>query len=242
MAGMEAAGQSAARFATTHWSMVAAAGGKSPQARQALAALCETYWYPVYAYFRRQAVRADQAEDMTQDFFTRLLEKDDLAKVDRNKGRFRSFLLAACSHFLANERDRQRTLKRGGKHKVLSLDFRHGEDRLALEPVDDTTPEKLFERRWAMALLDQVLKRLRGEYAAAGKARLFDVLKPLITSGKSGHEELARRLDTTTGAVKTAGHRLRRRYRELLSEEIARTVADPRQVEDEIRELFAAIG
>lgn len=233
------------RFATTHWSVIVAAGdGHSPEAREALGVLCRTYWYPLYAYVRRQGFAPDGAQDLTQEFFARFLEKDFLAQVDRAKGRFRSFLLTACKHFLANERDRAAAKKRSGGREIAALDFRSAEDRYSLEPAHCLTPEKLFERRWAMTLLDQVLARLRQEFVVADKAKHFDVLKAFLTGQKytEAHGEVGRKLGMSQGAVKVAVHRLRRRYRELLREEIMRTLDDQSEIEDEIRNLFTALG
>jgi RNA polymerase sigma factor (sigma-70 family) len=241
----EAPGRVAGRFATTRWSLVLAAKGRGePQAREALADLCALYWYPLYAYVRRRGHDADRAQDLTQEFFARLLEKDFLADVDRGKGRFRSFLLAACKHFLANERDRARALKRGGGREPIPIDALDAESRYRREPVDAMTPERLFDRRWALTLLDQVLQRLGEEMARAGKAVWFDRLKPALLGarGSDPYGQIAAELGMTEGAVKVAVHRLRQRYRALLNEEIARTVDDPGQVEDEIRDLFAAVG
>jgi RNA polymerase sigma-70 factor (ECF subfamily) len=233
------------RFATTHWSLIVAAReGEAAQAQEALAALCQAYWYPLYGYIRHQGHPADRAQDLTQEFFARLLEKDFLGTVDPEKGKFRSFLLAACKHFLANEHDRERARKRGGDRHGLSLDFRDADGRYAHEPAHSETPDRLFERRWALALLDQVLARLRGEYETAGKGRLFECLKGRLTGGTGGapHARAAAELGLSEGAIKVAVHRLRKRYRELVREEIAHTVEDPGQVEDEIRALFAALG
>jgi RNA polymerase sigma-70 factor (ECF subfamily) len=233
------------RFATTHWSVVVAARDPAaPQARAALADLCRTYWFPLYAYIRRQGHNADQAQDLTQEFFARLLEKDGLASVDQAKGRFRSFLLAACRHFLANERDRVKSLKRGGDRQFVSINFQDADGRYGCEPGHSETPERLFERRWALALLEKVLARLRGEYEAGGKGPLFERLKGHLTGDSRGasHASVAAELGLSAGAVKVAVHRLRRRYRDLLHEEIARTLDDPGQVEAEIRDLFAALG
>jgi RNA polymerase sigma-70 factor (ECF subfamily) len=233
------------RFATTHWSVIVAARDPAaPQARAALAELCRSYWYPLYAYIRRQGHGADAAQDLTQEFFTRLLEKDGLASVDQGKGRFRSFLLAACKHFLANERDRARAQKRGGDRQFVPIDFRDADGRYGSEPAHDATPEKLFERRWALALLEQVLARLRLEYEAGGKSLLFERLKSHLTGDGGGvpHARAAAELELSEGAVKVAVHRLRRRYRELLRETISQTVNDPAQIDDEIRTLFAVLG
>jgi len=240
----ESGQENSARFATTHWSVVVAAGRhSSPQAREALATLCQTYWYPLYVFVRRQGFSAEESQDLTQEFFARLLEKDFLALVDREKGRFRSFLLAACKHFLSNERDKARTKKRGGGREPISIDVDHAEGRYRLEPAHDLTPEKLFERRWAMTLLDQVLALLKNESVQAGKADQFDHLKAFLTGdkGRTSYREAAENLGMTEGAAKVAAHRLRKRYRTLLREEIAKTMSDTDSIEDEIRELFRAL-
>jgi RNA polymerase sigma factor (sigma-70 family) len=228
------------RFATTRWSLVAAA--KDPAARQALAELCGLYWYPVYAFVRRQGNSADDAGDLTQEFFARLIERAGIAAADPAKGRFRSYLLGACRHFLANERDRAATKKRGGDRIVESLNLTDAERRYAAEPADDHTPEQIFERRWALTLLDAVLTGLRAEYATAGQEMLFDRLKSSLTGDATPYADLAAELGITEGAVKVAAHRLRRRYRDRLRAAIAETVASPDDVEEEIRDLFAALG
>jgi len=230
-------------FAATRWTVVLTAGhGSSPQAGRALEELCLTYWYPLYAYVRRRGHSPHEAEDLTQEFFARLLARNYLADVDREKGKFRSFLLASLKHFLANEWDRARAAKRGGGQPHLSLDVETAETRYRSEPVDDLTPEKLLERQWALALLDQVLTRLQAEFVADGKEKQFDELKVWLTEGKgaTSYAAMAARLGTTEGAAKVAVHRLRRRYRELLREEISHTVATPAEIEEEIRHLFAA--
>jgi RNA polymerase sigma-70 factor (ECF subfamily) len=235
----------AGRFATTRWSLIVAARDRdSPQARAALAELCSAYWYPLYAFIRRQGHRADEAQDLTQELFTRLLETDFLGSVDRAKGKFRSFLLACCKHFLANQRDRANAQKRGGDRELISVDFNLAESRYGLEPAHTLTPDKLFERRWALTLLDQVLTRLRDEFIQAGRGKLFDHLKVFLTGEKSKHpySQVAQELRMSEGTIKVTVHRLRRRYRELLREEIGRTVDDPGQVEDELRELFAVLS
>jgi RNA polymerase sigma-70 factor (ECF subfamily) len=232
-------------FATTHWSLVLAARGQpSPEARAALADLCRVYWYPLYAFIRRGGHGATAAEDLTQEFFARLLEKGWLGQADRTKGRFRSFLLAACKHFLANERARERALKRGGGRTHLPINFHDADARYAREPADALTPERLFERRWALALLDQVLAELRAEYAAASKEKLFDLLKARLGGAADAalYESVAAALGMTAGAVKVAAHRLRQRYRDRLREAIARTLDDPDAVDDEIRHLFAVLS
>jgi RNA polymerase sigma-70 factor (ECF subfamily) len=241
---MASTGSRAARFATTHWSVVRAASRSSPKSREALAALCEAYWYPLYAFVRRQGYSAPDAQDLTQEFFARLLEKNDLGVADRAKGRFRSFLLAAVKHFLSNQRDRARAKKRGGGRQVLSLDWDAGESRLGREPAHEITPERLFERRWALTILENVLARLRAEFEADGKYVLFARLKGVLTGETAGgrYAEIATELGMTAGAVKVAVHRLRRRYREILRDEIAHTVSDPAEIDAEIRELFAVLG
>jgi RNA polymerase sigma factor (sigma-70 family) len=231
-------------FATTHWSLVLAARDRAEAGSDdALASLCTLYWYPLYAYVRRRGHGPDDAHDLTQEFFTRLLEKDWLAAVDREKGKFRSFLLASCNHFLANERDRVRAKKRGGGRPVLSLEATDAEGRYRTEPADDLTPEKLFERRWALALLQQVMTRLREEFENRGKGELFDRLRGFLVGEKgTGYRQAAEALGLSEGAVKVAVHRLRQRYRELLHEEIGRTVGTPDEIEGEIRALFAALA
>jgi len=231
-------------FATTHWSLVLAAAHDSrPDARAALATLCETYWYPLYTYVRRRGYRAEEALDLTQEFFARLLEKESLRVADRARGRFRSFLLASLNHFLANEWDRARAEKRGGGRRTISMDAAGAEGRYALEPAGDLEPENLFERQWATALLEQVLTELREELARDGKQPLFDRLKRFLggeTPGAS-YSQVAAELGMTEGAVKTAVHRLRRHYRRLLRARIAQTVASADEIDDEIRHLFAAL-
>jgi RNA polymerase sigma factor (sigma-70 family) len=228
----------ARRFATTRWSVVLAAGGHGlPDSKQALATLCETYWYPLYAYLRRRGCRADEAQDLTQEFFAQLLEKDSLRVADPQRGRFRSFLLASLNHFLANQWRSAGAGKRGGRRVPIPLDFRSGESRYGLEPSHELTPEKIYQRRWA-------LSKLRDEFAGRGKLRLFEHLKAYLVMERSSvpYREVAAQLDMTEGAVKVAVHRLRRRCRELLREEIAHTVAEPAEIDEELRELFAAIS
>lgn len=232
-------------FLTTHWSLVAqAAQGASPEAAQALAALCETYWYPLYAYVRRRGYRIEEAQDLTQEFFAQLLEKDRFEQADRERGKFRTFLLSSLNHFLQNEWRKAGRLKRGGGQQLLSLDFERGEDRYRLEPADVQTPERIFERRWAMTLLERALDRLRSEYEAQGKGELYEALK-LQLGGEAApatYQEIAARLHMSEGAVKTAAHRLRRRCRDLLQAEAAQTVANPVDAEAELRELFLVLS
>src|SRR3954470_15999964 len=230
-------------FATTRWSVVLKAGASSPAADDALARLCRAYWYPLYAFVRRQGHSPHDAQDLTQGFFARLLEKNDLAAVDRSKGKFRSFLLAAMKHFLANEWDRARALKRGGGVTLISIDDAEAEGRYAHEAAEQSTAEQLFDRRWALTLLDQVLARLETEMAVAGKRATFDALKFSLTGEQAAaYEEIARRLGTTEGALKVAIHRLRDRYRTLLREQIADTVGSTADVDEELRHLFSALS
>ncbi len=232
-------------FATTHWSLVAEAGGAaSPEGHAALATLCELYWYPLYAFVRRKGFQAAEAQDLTQAFFTELLEKDRLQMADQARGRFRSFLLGALTHFLANQRRAVTAQKRGGARRILSIDFGDGESRYQREPVDAATPEKIFERRWTMTLLDRAVGRLRDEYSATGKLDLFDQLKLHLGGDPAAvpYAKLALHLKMTEGAIKAAAHRLRKRCRALLREEIAKTVADPGDVDDELQDLFSTLA
>lgn len=234
-----------AAFVTTHWSVVLDAGRADPErARDALARLCQTYWHPLYAYVRRLGNSPHDAQDLTQEFFARLLAKNSLAGADESRGRFRSFLLASLKHFLVNEWDKARAQKRGGGQIPIPIDVNTAETSCHFEPADTTTAEKIFERRWALTLLDQVLRRLREQYAASGREELFEQLKPTLTevSRAVRYAEIATRLGTTEGAVKVAVHRLRQHYRELLRAEIADTVASPGEVDDELRSLFAALS
>jgi RNA polymerase sigma-70 factor (ECF subfamily) len=222
--------------------MVLAAADEQPgtKSRRALEELARAYWYPLYAYIRRQGHQAAEAEDLTQEFFARLLEKHYLACVDRAKGKFRAFLLASVKHFLANEWDKQHAQKRGGGVRIIALDAQEAEARYAVEPADGRTPERLFERRWALAVLDQVLLRLRGQYHAKGQTQLFEALKCALTAGGGAppYAELAQKLGMTPNALMVAAHRLRRQYREMLWQEIAQTVAAPELIDDEIGYLM----
>jgi RNA polymerase sigma-70 factor (ECF subfamily) len=231
----------AREFHTTRWSVVVSAQGGRSGARVALEKLCQAYWYPLYAYVRRQGMGVHDAQDLTQEFFARLLEKGWLAGVDREQGRFRSWLLAAMKHFLANEWNRARTQKRGGGAMLFSFDELDAENRLRHEPATDS-PEQIYDRRWAMTLLDQVMARLRTEMAGAGKLAHFEALKFCLTGEKSGYAEVGARLGMTEGAVKVAVHRLRERYRALLRAEIAATVTTEEETDDELRALLAALG
>ena len=230
---------------TTHWSLVVSAGGNdTTHARNALEKLCRAYWFPIYAFVRRQGHSPHDAQDLTQGFFARLLGKKYLAGADPVKGRFRSFLLASLKHFLANEWDKTRAQKRGGGQILIPIDVATAETSCGIDPADNVTAEKIFERRWALTLLEQVLRRLRAEYVSDGRGNLFEQLKPTLTEASRSvrYAEIAAQMGTSEGAVKAAVHRLRLRYREVLRAEIADTVAGPGEVEDEIRNLFAALA
>jgi RNA polymerase sigma factor (sigma-70 family) len=238
-----AASEQPRRFVTTHWSLVLEAVAKeSPESQRALATLCETYWYPLYAYVRRRCHSAEDAQDLTQDFFATLLEKQWLKAADRERGRFRTFLLTAFQRFVGRERARMAAEKRGGGRTKLAIDFDSAERRYRFEPSHHWTPERLYERRWALTLLEQVLAVLEQEYAARGKEVLFGYLKVYLTdvSDTPSHAEVAKALSMTEGAVKIAVHRLRHRYRELLRAEIGHTVTRVEEVDDELNRLLHA--
>jgi RNA polymerase sigma factor (sigma-70 family) len=231
-------------FAATRWTLVlqAARGAQTPRAAAAMAELCQIYWYPLYAFIRRRGHAAQDAEDLTQEFFARLLDKRFLARADREKGRFRTFLLTAVKRFLTNEHEAARAQKRGGGRRIIRLDGLEPEARYRLEPAVTLSPERLFERQWALTLLNRVLARLQADTDAEGKAALFDPLKGHLTGSRTEtYAATAARLGVSEGAVQVAVHRLRRRYRELIREEIEHTVASPEEVEDEIRYLFACL-
>ncbi len=234
-----------ASFAATRWSVVlAAADGKAgSRSRRALEELAGIYWPSLYAFIRRQGAAPEEAEDLTQEFFARLLEKGWLSVVDPAKGKFRSFLLAALKHFLANQRDLARAKKRGGGRRALSLDVPGAEAFYQREPTDRMTPERLFERRWALAMLDEVLARLRREYRRRGREAIFDALKCTLTADADAppQAQIAHSLRMSETAVRIAAHRLRKRYREVLRDEIAQTVAAPDLVDDEIRYLLKCL-
>ena len=232
-------------FATTRWTVVLAAGRKSsPQSDQALGELCRTYWYPLYAYVRRPGKTKEDAEDLVQGFFARFLEKNYLEGLAAERGRFRAFLLAALKHFLANAHDRAQAQKRGGGTEPLPLDWQDADARYHLDPPDPASPDRAFDRRWALALLERVVTRLRDECAAEGKAHLFEQTKGFLMVGEAviPYPRAAAELAMEEGAVRVAVHRLRQRYRGILRDEIAQTLDDPAQVAEELRALQAALA
>ena len=236
-----------ARFPTTHWSrVVSAADPAAPGACEALAELCATYWYPLYAFIRRQGQSPEAAADLTQDYFARLLEKGVLAAADQGRGRFRAFLRTDCGFFLAHRRDRDHAMKRGGGIVRLSIDARDAEGRYLREPADSLTPERLFDRSWALTLLDSVLARLAREYADSGRAALFERLEGVLTGGPraESYAAIAAQLGMTEGAVQAAVQRLRQRYRAILREQIAVTLDDPSEaaIDEEIHAMFSGLG
>jgi RNA polymerase sigma factor (sigma-70 family) len=232
-------------FATTHWTVVLAAGKRhTPQSDGALEKLCRTYWFPLYAYVRRRGHGKQDAEDSVQEFFARLLEKNFLANLDGDKGKFRAFLLASLKHFLANEWDKSQAQKRGGGAAHLSLDWQTADTKFQIAATAEPSPDKTFDREWALALLAKVIGRLQKECEADGKAKLFEQLKIFLTAGKaeSAQGEVAKTLGMEEVAVRVAIHRLRKRYRQLLRDEISQTLTDPAQVDEEMRALFGAFG
>jgi len=233
-----------ATFVTTHWSVVLTAGrSDSTRAQNALASLCQIYWYPLYAYVRRRGYQPPDAQDLTQEFFARLLEQNWIAQADRSRGRFRTFLLSTLSHFLTNEWHKAHAKKRGGAVQLVPIQLDTAETRYGAEPVDKLTPKQCYERRWALALLDEVLDRLRRECESEGKAELYAALSSCLVGDRQSqpYTALAAKLSLSEGAVKVAVHRLRQRYRQLLREEIAHTVASPAEVDQEMRYLFAVL-
>ena len=232
-------------FTTTHWSVVLASGQTTePAAQKALETLCRTYWYPLYAYVRHLGNDEDAAKDLTQAFFARLLEKNYLAQANREKGKFRSFLLGALKHFLADEWDKTQAQKRGGGRVLLSLDDDTAEEQYRLEPVDETSPDKLFDRRWALSTLEQAANRLRKEYHDGGKGELFEQLQGFLSGSAddSGYAAAAARMGMSENTLKSYVRRLRLRNREILREVIADTVASAGQIDEELRDLFAALA
>ena len=243
--GTQTPGAPAGCFVTTHWSVVLTAGrSDTTRARAALEQLCRNYWQPLYAYVRRTGHSREEAEDLTQAFFARLLAQNTVARADPARGRFRSFLLASLKHFLANEWEKARAQKRGGGAQLIPLAFDTAETRCAQPAAPGDSPDRAYDRQWALALLDVVLGRVRQEYTDSGRDEIFVGLKDTLSGGRSEipYRELAAQLGMSEGAVKVAAHRLRHRYRELLREEIANTVAGPEEVEEELRQLFAALG
>ncbi len=243
--GVEPSAKVPGLFTTTHWSVVLAAGqGESPRAAEALETLCRTYWYPLYAYVRRQGHNPEHAQDVTQDFFAHLLAKGFPRGAGPERGKFRSFLLASLRHFLVDQHRHADAAKRGGGQRTVSLDESRGEERFRLEPQHDLTPEKLYEREWAMTLLDRAQSRLREEHVVAGKTELHDRLKgfPLAEKSVSSFQQAATELGMTESALKSAVHRMRARYRQLVREEVAQTVADPAELNEEARHLIAVIS
>ncbi len=240
-----AGGLNSAAFVTTHWSVVLAAGREdTPSAQGALARLCETYWFPLYAYVRRRGSGPEDAQDLTQEFFAQLLAHGWVADADRRRGRFRTFLLTALSRFLANEWDRRRTQKRGGDAVMLPLDTEVAEGRYQAEGAGNLTPDRLYDRQWAMTLLERALSRVRVEHEQAGKAAEFAVLSPWLTAERGGipYADVAATLGMSDAAARQAVHRVRKRFREVFREEIAQTVAGPEEVEEEIRYLMGALA
>jgi RNA polymerase sigma factor (sigma-70 family) len=230
-----------AAFTTTHWSVVLEAQGESPAAREALEKLCRTYWRPIYGYLRRQGVGPEEAEDLTQGFFA--LERRDFDAVRKEKGRLRSYLLTSLKHFLTNEHQREMAIKRGAGQRLVALDQLCEDERPGFEPADTSTPDQIYERRWALALLNQVLIRLGEEYRTNHNVALFERLKALLTDepDRPSQAQIANELGMTENAVNQAFHRLRERYRQLLREEIAHTVMAPGDIEDELRHLVAVL-
>jgi RNA polymerase sigma-70 factor (ECF subfamily) len=230
-------------FATTHWSVVMSAGrDSSPDSRQALASLCETYWYPLYAYARRRVPDVNEAQDLTQAFFAELLEKNYVGSATPDRGRFRAFLLTAFKHYLSKQWEKAKAQKRGGGRAPISLDFHAADSQLRIEPATGLTAEQCYDQQWAIALLGQIMQRLEAEFRQAGKAEQFRLLKGFII-GDHGptYAQAAEQLDMTEAAAKKSASRMRKRYGELLREEIAQTVAGPGEVQEEIRNLFAVL-
>lgn len=238
-------GVGAAGFATTRWSLVLAAGHRSsPDSRAALESLCEAYWYPLYAYVRRRVSDVNEAQDLTQAFFAELLEKNLAGSATPERGRFRAFLLTSLKHFLSKQWVKARAQKRGGGRAPIPLDFEVGDSRYRIEPCAGLTPEQLYDRQWAVTLLGQIMERLESEFVRGGRAKQFELLREFIIGEHSGttYSAVAAKLNMAEAAARMAAHRMRRRYRDLLREEIAQTVAGPEDVDDEIRNLFATLA
>ena len=232
-----------AAFTTTHWSVVLEAQGESPAAQEALEKLCRIYWRPIFAFLRRQGIAPAEAEDITQGFFAELLERRSLSAVRKEKGRLRSFLLGGLKYFVANEDRRAMAIKRGKGQRPIPLEELRAGERFEMEPADPMTPDQIYERRWALTVLERVLSRLKEEYFAADNAALFDSLKELLPDepGSLSQAEIATRLGMTENAVRQAFYRFRQRYQSLLREEIAHTVATPGDIEDELRHLISIL-
>jgi RNA polymerase sigma factor (sigma-70 family) len=233
----------AVAFATTHWSVVLEAQGESPAAHEALEKLCLMYWRPIYSFVRRQGVGPEEAKDITQGFFAQLLERRSLGAVRKEKGRLRSYLLGALKYFMADEQRRAMAIKRGKGLRLVPLEKLRADQRIEMEPADPVTAETIYERRWALTVLEHVLSRLKDEYRAAGNAALFDSLKQLLPDepGSPSQAEIAAQLGMTENALRQAFYRFRQRYQSLLREEIAQTVATPGDIEDELRHLIAVL-
>ena len=230
-------------FTTTHWSVVLEAQGESPSAQEALEKLCRTYWRPIFAFLRRQGIGPTEAEDITQGFFAQLLERKSLDAVRKEKGRLRSYLLGALKYFVADEQRRAMAIKRGKGQRLIPLEELRTDERIEMQPADPLTAEMIYERRWALTVLEQVLDRLKNEYRTAGNTALFDSLKQLLPDepGSPSQAEIAAHLGMTENAVRQAFYRFRQRYQSLLREEIAHTVATPGDIEDELRHLIAVL-
>ncbi len=230
-------------FTTTHWSVVLEAQGESSAAHEALEKLCGIYWRPIYSFVRRQGIRPEEAEDITQGFFAQLLERRKFSALRKEKGRLRSFLLGALKYFLADEQRRAMAIKRGKGQRLIPLEELRAGERIEMEPSDPMTAEMIYERRWALTVLERVLGRLKDEYMAAGKTALFDALKELLPDepGSSSQAEIAAQLGMTENAIRQAFYRFRQRYQSILREEIANTVATPGDIEDELRHLIAVL-
>jgi RNA polymerase sigma-70 factor (ECF subfamily) len=241
---LAAVGENAgAGFTTTHWSVVLEAQGESPAAQEALEKLCRIYWRPIFAFLRRQGIGTTESEDLTQGFFAQLLERRSLDAVRKEKGRLRSYLLGALKYFVADEQRRAMAIKRGKGQRLIPLEDLRVDQRIEMEPADPVTAEMIYERRWALTVLEQVLSRLKDEYREAGNAALFDSLKQLLPDepGSPSQAEIAAHLGMTENALRQAFYRFRQRYQSLLREEIAHTVATPADIEDELRHLIAVL-
>jgi len=246
MPPLDPSGAGSPDFATTQWSLVLRAGQGSDSAIAALATLCERYWYPLYAYIRRKGATTHQAQDLTQEFFARLLDKNAIASASPERGRFRGFLLTSLKNFLTNEWEKGQALKRGGGQPQISLQLNldSAESRMSLEPTHNLTPERWFERQWALLLLELVMKRLQAEQEAAGKGQQFELLKEALAGGaeRLAYAEIAAELSLSEEAARQAASRLRKRYREILREEVSHTVTSAEEVDDEIRSLFQVLS